>query len=214
MTRIARMTALTIVLATCGCNVDTILNQVASFGPDGGAGLAGAPLQSGGRGNFFVFIRNNTPFRAIFSVGSFDNTDERTTPVFFQYSPDSQLVNVNSTTTLEGNSVTGILSFPCARTLSVGSRSLVSLIDENPGAAAGMIDEAGLVDGVGFSSEPLNSDDSAIPREGFASGFEALLGVDFNCGSLLNINLEFADTGPDRFLVELSEVFPAGRVDP
>ena len=53
-----------------------------------------------------------------------------------------------------------------------------------------------------------------MPDEGFASDFEALLGVDFNCGSLLHLSLEIAEIGSDEFVVEFIEVFPAGRDDP
>lgn len=206
--------AATLIVATGGCDTEALLNQSAVFGPSGATAQAGAPLASGGRGTFRVLIENNTPFRAIFTTGVFDNTDERSTPIFVQYSPDSMLTFPGSTTTLEDNSNTGILQFPCARAFSVGSRSLIKLVDKNPGAFADVIDEAGLLDGVGFSSQTLATDDAAIPREGFARGFEALLGVDFNCGSLLHVTLEFAAVGPDRFLVNLAEVFPAGRDQP
>ncbi len=196
-----------------GCDVGTLLNQTATFGPSGAGAPAGAPIQSGLRGTFRIVIENNTPFRAIFTTGVFDNTDERTTPVFTQFSPDSRLVGINSAPTLEANSSSGVLFFPCARVFSVGSRSLLNLIDRNPGAFINLIDETALLDGVGFSSGAFNSPEVAVPREGFAAGFEAELGVDFNCGSLLHVTLEFADTGPDRVLVDLAQVVPAGRDD-
>lgn len=199
------------VVIAAGCSIETLLNQTATFGAEGAGNIAGAPLQSGLRGVIRVVIENNTPLRAIFSTGVFDNTDERTTPAFVQFSPDSQIIAPNAQPTLEGNTDSGVMTFPCARVFSVGSRSLINLIDENPGPVAATIDEAALLDGVGFSSEGIASSDASVPREGFARGFEALLGVDFNCGSLLHVNLEFADIGPDRFVVELFEVFPAGR---
>lgn len=198
-------------LAPVGCSVETLLNQTASFGPDGGTALAGAPIATGARGRIRVVIENNTPFRAIFTTGAFDNTDERSTPIFFQFSPDSQLIGQNSAATLENNTDSGVLVLPCARVFSVGSRSLINLINENPGPFVNLIDQAALIDGVGFSSDGLGTDQGAVPREGFAAGFEALLGVDFNCGSLLHVTLEIADSGPNRFVVELANVFPAGR---
>ncbi|MEE9293619.1 MAG: hypothetical protein V3W34_01465 [Phycisphaerae bacterium] len=194
-----------------GCDVQTLLNQTATFGAGGSLVPAGAPIGSGGRGNFRVLIENNTPFRAIFTTGVFDNTDERSTPIFFQYSPDSRFIAANSTATLEGNANTGIITLPCGRVFSVGSRSLISLIDANAGALADDIDEAALVDGVGFSDADISAEEAAVPQEGFARGFEALLGVDFNCGSLLHLGLEFSAVGSDEFVVDLIEVFPAGR---
>jgi hypothetical protein len=192
-----------------GCGVDTLLNQTATFGSGGATELAGAPLNSGLRGTFSVFIENNTPFRAIFTTGVFDNTDEQTTPIFFQFSPNSQITPSGGNITLEGNRDTGIIVFPCARVFSVGSRSLINLVAENTAGNADTIDEAALLDGVGFSSASFFDADSDVPREQFAAGFEALLGVDFNCGSLLNLSLEFAEFGPDRFVVSLNDVFPA-----
>ena len=190
------------------CNLETFLNQTATFGAPGSSGTAGAPLSSGLRGTFSVNFENNTPFRAIFTTGVFDNTDERTTPVFFQFSPDTQIQAINSTATLEGDSSSGLITFPCGRVFSVGSRSLISLVATNPGTFAPVIDEPALLDGVGFSDAALTSPAAADPNEGFAGGFEALLGVDFNCGSVINARLEFADVGINRFQVEL-DVIPA-----
>ena len=52
-----------------GCDVEAFLNQAASFGPEGGDAPAGAPVASGNRGSFQVIIENNTPYRAMFTVG-------------------------------------------------------------------------------------------------------------------------------------------------
>lgn len=202
-----------LVIAACpGCSIETFLNQIASFGPDGALAGAGAPIGSGGRAAIQVIIENNTPFRAVFTYGVFDNTDEVSTPVFLQFSPDSQLVAPNSSATLEANSNSGVVVLPCARVFSVGSRSLLNLIENNSGALAPLIDEAGLIDGVGFAGEGVNTDFAADPNEGFASGFEAFLGVDFNCGSLLLVSLEFNEIGDDRFRVDM-QVLPARRGD-
>ncbi len=204
----ATLVASLILITVMGCDLDPFLNQTASFGPDGGGSVAGAPLGSGLRGNINVNFENNTPFRAVFTTGVFDNTDERTTPVFFQFSPDTQIQAVNASATLEANSSTGLTTLPCARVLSVGSRSLINLIDTNPGAFAPMIDEPALIDGVGFSDANLASAAAAIPNQGFAAGFEALLGVDFNCGSAINVRFEFAEIGNSRFRVEI-DVIPS-----
>lgn len=195
-------------LVAAGCGVELFLNQTATFGPGGGDAVAGAPIDSGSRGTIRVLIENNTPFRAIFTYGTFDNTDERSTPVFAQFSPDSQFIPPNTQATLEGFSNSGVVELPCARVFSVGSRSLINLIEKNPGPRAEEIDEAGLVDGVGFSDADLGSDAEATTNQGFARGFETLLGVDFNCGSLLHVTLEFNDAGPDNFVVDM-QVFPA-----
>jgi hypothetical protein len=195
-------------LVAGGCDVNTLLNQTASFGPDGAFSPAGAPLTSGLRGTFRVVIENNTPFRAIFTYGAFDNTDERTSPAFFQFSPNTQVVAPGATATLEGDTNSGVITLPCARVFSMGSRSLINLIEENPGGLTDQIDREGLIDGIGFADAPLTASSAGIPNQGFAAGFEALLGVDFNCGSLLLASLEFNETGANRFRVNLT-VFPA-----
>ena len=193
------------VLMGCGsCDIEVLLNQTASFG----GVAAGAPVASGGRGVIRVLFENNTPFRALFTYGSYDNTDERNTPLFLQFSPDSQLTAPTGSATLEGNSSSVIHLLPCARVFSVGSRGLVGRIQKTPGQVDPRIDEAVLFDGVGFSDTPVVSDAAAEPNVGFAAGFEALLGVDFNCGSLVVVRLEFAEVGPLPFKTEM-QVFPS-----
>lgn len=201
--------------ATCGsCDVGSVveilLNQTATFDAGGAGEVAGAPLNSGNRGTIRVIFENNTPFRAIFTFGTLDNTDQRSIPAFFQFSPDSAFVALNAPTTLEGFTNSSVIELPCARAFSVGSRSLINLIEKNPGPRPDDIDVAALVDGVGFSDAALTSDEQATPNQGFARGFEALLGVDFNCGSLLHITLEFNDVGADNFRVDM-RVFPANK---
>lgn len=189
-----------------GCGIESFLNQTASFGPNGSTAAAGAPIGSGLRGTIQVVIENNTPFRAVFTYGVFDNTDERSTPAFLQFSPESNIIAANSSATLEGNTNSGVVVLPCARVFSVGSRSLINLIDLNPGDQSDRIDADALIDGVGFTDADLTSDAAATPNQGFARGFEARLGVDFNCDSLLLVSLEFNDVGADAFRVRMKVI--------
>ncbi len=190
------------------CNVETYLNQTASFGRDGGDAPAGAPIASGNRGSFQVVIENNTPVRAVFTVGTYDDTDERSTPVFFQFSPDAELTVPNGSATLEGFSNSGVFALPCARVFSVGGSRLVGLIADRPGDLETRIDTVALIDGVGFASADLGGTAEAEADQGVAPAAEALLGVEFNCGSLLTVRLEFDDAGPDPFRIEF-DVFAA-----
>jgi len=199
---------LAVSLAGCGnlSVIEGFLNQTADFGSSDVGPVAGASVTSGNRGTVRVVIENNTPFRAVFTIGAFDNTDARSTPAFFQFSPDSQFIAPNAPQTIEGNANSGVFELPCARVFSIGSRTLIDLIARNPGPQPDAIDEAALVDGVGFSDVPLGDTNDASPDQGFARGFEALLGVDFNCGSLLYITFEFNDVGPDAFRVTESVI--------
>jgi hypothetical protein len=206
--------ALTAMLScTAGCDVQSIReliqNQTATFGPPGAGEQAGAPINSGLRGTIQVEFENLTPFRAIFTYGTFDNTDERSTPAFFQFSADSQFVPPGTPATLEGLAQEGPIDLPCARIFSVGSRSLINLIAKNPGPTPDLIDEPALLDGVGFSDAELGTPGESDPDQGYAAGFEARLGVDFECGDLLSISLDFNDQDANNFRVDL-EMTPGG----
>ena len=68
-----------VLLGTAGCNVDNLLNQTASFGGD----------TAGGRSKFRYVIINNTPYRALFTAGAYDDLDQNTTPQFQQFGNDA-----------------------------------------------------------------------------------------------------------------------------
>ena len=194
----------------CGTSslLEVFLNQTATFGPSGSDALAGAPLTSGNRGTIEVVIENNTPYRALLTFGTHDTTDELSTPAFFQLSPNAFFVPPNGASTLEGFSSSGVVDLPCGRVFSVGGRSLINLIEANPGPQADEIDAAATLAGVGFASADLGETGESTPNEGSAAAFEALLGVDFNCGSLLHVTLEFNDFGADTFRVQM-QVLPS-----
>lgn len=210
---LATLTLAALPVANTGCDVQSlreiVQNQTATFGPPGAEELAGAPINSGLRGTIRVEFENKTPYRAIFTYGTFDNTDERSTPAFFQSSVNSQLVPPDTDAPLEGLAEAGPIELPCARVFSVGSRSLISLIATNPGPTPDLIDEAGLLDGVGFSDAELGAAEDAAPNQGYAAGFEARIGVEFGCGDLLHVTLDFNDQDANNFRVDL-EVTPDG----
>jgi hypothetical protein len=62
--------------------------------------------------------------------------------------------------------------------------------------------------GVNFSSADAGDDLADAATEGQAAAHEALLGADFECGSLLIYRLETNDAGPEPFIVELTVVRP------
>lgn len=160
--------------------------------------------RAGGRGNVGVLFINNTPHRAVFTFGSYDQTDQFSEPDFKQFGLDDPGV------TLDGNSSSAILSIECARVLGIGSPSLLRLIEENLPDVT--LDDDAFIEGVEFFSlPPENGDgeDTSEPvRQGVAPPFEALLGVDFPCGALLIIRFEFDDLGPDPFRTDF-ELIPS-----
>lgn len=113
---------------------------------------------------------NNTPFRAIFTFGGYDQLDEDTVPTGF-----GQL-------RLEGNTSSAQVAQPCRKTFSVGGAELIRLIKLNQEAPnINVTDEQALIVGVNFSSAPVGDPLETEPTEGTAEGLVRLAGIDFTC---------------------------------
>ncbi|HNQ23522.1 MAG TPA: hypothetical protein PKK06_10550 [Phycisphaerae bacterium] len=179
--------AAVLLLASAGCT-EFWLNQTASLG--------GSTV--GSRGNVQVLIINNTPHRAVFTVGTYDQTDRTTEPPILQVGLD------DSGEALEGDSQMDIFTLRCARVFSVGGPKLLEMIQEN--LDTGSLEAAALIEGVNFYR--TDTDDGEPELVGSAPALEAWLGVDFPCGALLVLHLEFDDFGPDPFRVDF-ELIPA-----
>lgn len=157
---------------------------------------------AGSRGTIRVLFINNTPHRAVFTYGTYDQTDQFSQPDFRQFGPDE------TDRHLDGNSESSISPSDgqsplfCARVFSIGSPNLRNLIDANL-ADATVIDQA-LVDGVEFFDTGEDGDTSM----GFAPPFEARLGTDFPCAALLIVYFEIDDAGPDPFRTDF-ELIPS-----
>ncbi len=170
-----------------GCG-ELFLNQTATLGGD----------SAGERGSVRVLFINNTPDRAVFTYGAYDQTDQLSGPDFAQFGLG------DSARHLDGNSESSLASdedesfVACARVFGIGSPELLRLMEENLTDVT-MRDDA-LVEGVEFFQigGEDGDDDSAEPQSsGFAAPFEALLGVDFSCGSLLIVRFEVNDVEGD-----------------
>lgn len=175
-------------LSATGCGT-TFFNQTASLGGE----------TAGRRGNVQVLFINNTPHRAVFTYGTFDQTDQFAEPHFEQFEPGE------FDRTLEGDSQSGIRTLTCGRVFSIGSEALQDAMRLNL-PEDDYSDEA-LVDGAEFLDIDDDTDSEPSPA-GAAPAFEALLGVDFACGSLLILRLEFNDAGPSAFRIDF-EVVPS-----
>jgi len=173
-----------------GCGEDSC-NRTASLGGD----------ISGSRGQVQIVFINNTPFRSVFTFGTYDQTDQSSEPDFRQFANDpAGLI-------LEGDSTNPIGALECARVFSIGGPRLLALIAENLPDAP-VADEA-LIEGVEFLSVPDDSS-GATPTpvsQGTSPPFEALIGVDFPCGALIIIRFEIDDLGPAPFRVDF-ELIP------
>ncbi len=177
-----------------GCSAETFVNQTASLGGD----------QAGSSGNVRIAFINNTPYRAIFTYGTYNNTNQADQPDVGQF------VASDGATTLEGNSIAAIVTLSCDRVFSIGDSELLRLIAENVDDET--LDEEALVQGVAFSSAELGDEMAGVATEGFAEQVRALLGVDFPCGSILVVRFEIDEFGPAPFKADF-EVIPPREDD-
>ncbi len=150
-----------------------------------------------------VAFINNTPFRAIFSFGAYNQLDQDTIP-----SSSRQL-------RVEGNTTSADFNQPCLQTFSVGGAELIRLIRKfEPDPSVNVTDPRAVVDGVNFSGAPLGDPLEAEPTEGTALGSVVLSGVDFNCertdildptgAALLLFTFEQDAAAPGGFRIDFS----------
>ncbi|MFH0983330.1 MAG: hypothetical protein V2A79_17565 [Planctomycetota bacterium] len=173
------------------CKVDNLLNQTATFGGE----TAGQRIQLS-----VVFI-NNTPYRAIFTVGTYDDLDQKTEPRIVQFGNDP------NGPTLEADTTSAPFGPPCGRVFAVGTAELLGFIEDN--LSADGVDQDAMIEGVFFSDAELGSEEGVQPTAGVAPPLERRLGVDFACTSILIVRLEPDDVGPNPFRIAF-EVIPAG----
>lgn len=195
MLRAVQLVLGTGVFVAMSCSTTALLNNTSptsNFAP--GLGIPTPRTISVG------FI-NNTPFRAIFTFGAYDQLDENTIPQNF-----GQL-------RLEGNTSSAQIAQPCRKTFSVGGEELIRLIELNRNSPLITVnDPAALVDGVNFSGAPLGDPLEAEPTEGTALGLVRLVGVDFTC-ERTDIR-QVTGTGVLIFTFEQDAAAPGGfRID-
>jgi len=171
-----------------GCASDAWLFATASLGGD----------TAGQRGNVQVVFINNTPYRATFTFGAYDNLDRNTAPALQQFSSETD------TRTLEGDSETEPITVQCHRIFSIGGEGLIARVQEN--LAEDAFEEAALVPGVYFSSLAAGEEFADLPNEGVAAAHDAFIGADFDCGSLIVYRLEFSDAGEEEFEIQMSVI--------
>lgn len=177
-------------VAITGCAFDALLYSTASLGSD----------TAGERGSVQVLFINNTPYRAIFTFGAYDDLDRNTEPVLLQFSSADDTLN------LEGNTQSDTIDVECHRVFSIGGDGLIARVHDN--LDEGTYDETPLVSGVHFSSAEVGDDLADRPIEGQAAPYDAFIGADFECGSLVIYRFEVNDFGTEAFKVEMS-VIPA-----
>ena len=188
--RVSQITVVVLLAAACShCSLDPLLHQTASFGGD----------TAGERGTSLVLFINNTPHRAIFTLGAYDDLDQNTEPQLLSFGP-------NGVRSLEADESSGLFSITCARVYSIGGDTMRRLAEENLEEDE-ILDEA-LVPGVFFSSAELGDENEALPTDGTADPLDLWLGVDFPCNSLIVFRFEINDVGDKPFRIDF-EVIPS-----
>ena len=106
--------------------------------------------------------------------------------------------------TIEPGEPTEVGALDCARVFSIGGPRLLDLIERNLTNVEP--DPSAMIEGVAFYEADVDEPTEA-DLVGSAPAFEALLGVDFPCESLLIILFEPGDA-PDQFRIDF-ELIPS-----
>jgi hypothetical protein len=160
-----------------------------------------------------VSFINNTPYRAIFTYGSYD--PNAWDPIDFDPdNPDYVMefgqfgAGSDPDTRLEGNTSSDIFFFTCGRAISVGGKEFVQRLMEQEMIEMDEDDTVEGLSGVSFSDKPLDDPDADQPTAGRDGGTVTLQGVAFQCESLLVYTFEVDDSEPDGFRIDLEVILP------
>lgn len=199
-----------------GCTgaYEAFLNNTASLGGS----------TPGQRGSLAVAFINRTPYRAVFTFGTYDPQDENSVPIFSQFYVDPIRTPDGFNRGLEGNESSGVISFLsggrafCGRMLSLGGEEMIRRIRSfnatrlNDGVAP---DAAALKPGIAFSGKPI--DDTTAPPDDFArrDAVDTLQGASYPCGALVIYTFEVDPQAPQgiridmEFIPEDQTVYPS-----
>ena len=172
-----------------------VLNNTASLGG----------TVPGQRGKIRVAFINNTPFRAIFTFGTYDPQNQYSTPEFEQF-----YVDPDATNRLEGNSSSQTFQFTCGRVVSVGDAALIARIQSTRATRfnGGPTSSAALQTGIAFSDRPLDDPAADQPTAGRSDPIITLQGAQYQCDSLLVYTFEADATQPDGYRIDLAVILP------
>lgn len=164
------------VALTGGCLCDFVANQIEERS-----------------GRISVIIINNTPYRASFTLGSYNAL--ALNPVT---APDLEQRRVEALTT------SATITLDCARNVAIGTTELVERVIETEGHLAAGFDDDAFSEFVNFSSAPIDDEAAALPTVGTADGIEVRLGVNFACGDQLIFAFEQDETASGGFRIDYS----------
>lgn len=204
--------------------LDVLANSTASLGrPINADGTTDDT--AGRRGNINIVFVNNTPYRAVFTFGTYDplNTDQAGSAAFpikwRQFFVDDQTAANRLDALSESQKITfagsGAADDPggCGRAISIGHAELIDLIEANkfqtssssvalhPEALRPVCDAGQAKAGIAFFSETStgpaeNACESVTELVGWAEGIQTLQGAKYPCNALLIYTFDEAGTWP------------------
>lgn len=159
--------------------------------------------QVGSRGNVTVTFVNNTAFRAIFTVATFNHFDQTSTP----NEPLQFADGTDGTNELVGNTAFGPFTFQCDRALSIGGIQMLERLTDTTDDLSTLNEDA-LATGVGFSAAAVGDALATLPTEGTAQPLDVLQGAEFQCESLIIITFEQDPNAPGGFRIDHEVILP------
>lgn len=175
------------------CTPQAYFNNTSSLGGD----------TPGSRGTVTLAFINNTPYRAIFTYGIYDDQDQNTVPRFAQFAIDPDPMK-----RLEGNTSSPQFTFVCGRQVAIGTQRFIESIKKNKMDTGSSINQEALNFGVGFSDKPLSDPDADKANMGRIDGTSILQGYEFQCESLVIVRLETVTLSPFKATIEWDIVLP------
>ncbi len=133
-----------------------------------------------------ILVLNETPYRAIFTLGAYENLNENSVPEFVSFRLESAQSSAEETGT------NGFQTETCRRAISLGGQQLLNLIDKNRRNfedEGTTFDDEAMVAGVKFSDAPIGDPDEAVATVGTAEPITILNGIDYPCGSIVVFRL-------------------------
>lgn len=145
-------------------------------------------------GNITVLVINNTPYRASFSIATWDALDLIPPgPIDFQQFR------------IEANTTNPLITLTCHRNAAIGTQDLIDRALATNADAAGGFDPDAFTTDVNFSSAPADSAAAALPTVGTAKdGIGVRLGVEYNCGDELIFSFQQDPTAPGGFRIDFN----------
>lgn len=178
-------------LLPLGCGSASFFNNTTTLGGD----------TPGQRSTINVAFVNKTPFRAIFTFGTYDPQNPLFVPEFDQF-----IAGADPIKRLEGNSESAVFTFQCGRAMSLGGQELIDAIRD--ATLETPPNETALQAGIAFSDKPLDDPAADEPTAGRAVGVVTLQGAEYQCDSLLVYTFEVDPAEPGGFRIDLTVVLP------